>query len=436
MEEEIIELRWHCGECSTRNIKGRYKKCPSCGSPREKGEMDFDGLDDASAPAVTDEDLLDLANAGEDWFCTHCGSGSCGDSDVCSGCGAPRYGKSEEKLDLTPDRPKRKVSTPEIVAPGAAAVGAAMYQNKTVDDVDWPPKSRVASLVAGFSGLTMFLLFGGILSGVVVLAGGIWWATQTHEVVGVVSGHSWKQTAIREHWTDVIARKWQHNTFQRAEVKPINGVGAQAGLELVPLSCRDEHHHYEEYQCGVNHHSRDIYRTEKEKYSCTKKERYKCGTKRGRCTTKKNGFASCEKVPKYCTRNVQDTCTRNKKVFDHTENWTTPKMCDRSVKKPKCKYKTQEWKVVQTEHATGSNVDTRWPEVQPGPLDRVRRKGTYDVTIDYTDWGKHYSHTVEPETEVDFKHWEPGLEVTLVINNLGGVRDVRKGKPSLSRVES
>jgi hypothetical protein len=97
MGERIIELKWRCADCGRINL-GRYKECPEgCGSPREKGEMlGMDGLDaddyDASgynkAASVTDPALLALANAGADWFCSHCSAGNRGDGEKCSKCGS------------------------------------------------------------------------------------------------------------------------------------------------------------------------------------------------------------------------------------------------------------------------------------------------------------------------------------------------------------
>ena len=75
--ERIIELKWNCNSCDTKGILGRHKVCPECGSPREKGEMRMDGLESNgdgfnAAPSVTEPELVDLAQAGFDWFCTHC----------------------------------------------------------------------------------------------------------------------------------------------------------------------------------------------------------------------------------------------------------------------------------------------------------------------------------------------------------------------------
>lgn len=52
------------------------------------------------AASVVDPALLELATAGKDWFCTHCDSGNRGDVETCGVCGAPRYHKTAEELDL------------------------------------------------------------------------------------------------------------------------------------------------------------------------------------------------------------------------------------------------------------------------------------------------------------------------------------------------
>ena len=128
----IVELKWECGECDTAGILGRNKNCPSCGSPREKGEMSMSGLGASSygrdgrnkAATVTDPELLKMALAGPDWFCSHCGTGNKGDGDRCNGmgndgCGAPRYNTAEEDhpaFTTTPPRYSSDGWDPELDA--------------------------------------------------------------------------------------------------------------------------------------------------------------------------------------------------------------------------------------------------------------------------------------------------------------------------------
>lgn len=48
-----------------------------------------------SSPTLV-TDSSDLATAGADWFCSHCGSGNRGDGERCNSCAAPRYGNPDE----------------------------------------------------------------------------------------------------------------------------------------------------------------------------------------------------------------------------------------------------------------------------------------------------------------------------------------------------
>ena len=154
---EIIELRWNCSSCASKNILGREKECPSCGSPREKGEMVMTAEEDA--PAVTDAALLELANAGADWFCAHCAAGNRGDRAHCMKCGASRHTVS--RAPHTPNT--RPPEPPKYEAPE-------------------PPK---------YESNKSYFVVGGVL--VLLIAFGVW-AMQSHTVVGVVARMSWSRT--------------------------------------------------------------------------------------------------------------------------------------------------------------------------------------------------------------------------------------------------
>ena len=448
----IVELKWDCRDCDQKGILGRNKKCPSCGSPREKGEMKMDGLgsDDYDsrtgrnkAATVTDPELLKLATSGADWFCSHCGSGNKGNGDKCGSCGGPRYATAEEdhpdfkgdhkhvqgfdeKLEEEMNRdtrPEEERTDPKPRARKPSVEEAwAKIQEEAKND-DYRPEAAVAGLTLG----TGALIGGGVLL-VVAFIAFVVWAMQTHHVVGQVTAMTWTRTVHVERWTDTTDRLWRHKTSERSEVPPVNGSGERAGLDLIEGSCRDEHYEDERYVCGHHKECEDIYRTERESYLCSKSERYVCGET---CRDNGNGFATCS--DKYCTRNVPDTCYRNVKVFDHKKCEDVKDYCTRPIYKAKCDYRTQEWQSAGNYPTSGSGKDFVWGTEPTG--DEVRRfySATYTVSATYTDGGKteHYdviedsvsrsSRSAAEGAARPYLSWSLKDPVAFEINNLGGV---------------
>lgn len=421
----IREKVWDCRDCDTKGILGRHKECPSCGSAREKGEMR--SLRGVTAPTVTDPELLGLAKAGADWFCTHCSAGNRGDGDRCSECGAPRYATAEEdhpdfagahkkvegadaKLEREMDQDPRP---PEPPPPPRPPPPRPVFE----DPPPAPHKSPFPAILVGIMGLF----------GAVTIAYAINWAFTTHEVVGSVASSAWSHTVHVERWTDTTVRKWRHQTTETTEVQPTSGSGERAGIELVTGSCRDEHFDDEKYVCGSHQDCHDVYRTESESYSCSKSESYECGED---CRDLGNGFEDCS--PRYCTRSVPDTCTRDKQVFDHEECRTVDDYCTRPIMKPKCNYNTQEWVGIGDHPTSGAGIGFQWATFDLGTLDRARYSATYRVTSSYTDDGPQSHVLVDTQVSrssrasaegasAEYLSWKVSDPVYFQINNLGGV---------------
>src|SRR5215217_4952294 len=80
----IIEGTWNCTSCDAKDILARHKRCPNCNNPREltgdESDFDFGEVDAESGKSlregVTDDKALEIAGAGEDWFCAFCGAAS------------------------------------------------------------------------------------------------------------------------------------------------------------------------------------------------------------------------------------------------------------------------------------------------------------------------------------------------------------------------
>lgn len=399
--DRIIELTWCCASCGTEGILGRHKTCPECGSPREKGEMVMDGLDTDQdgdgfndAATVTAPELLDLAEAGFDWFCTHCSSGNRGDGSECSNCGSPRYGEAKE---LHPDLAK---PTPAKPPPPSPPMDKEPSLQKETDQA-----IRLGALVV----LVMAIVY---------------FATRTHDVEGAVRTMEWSRTVTVDVWTPFTEREWRHRASERVEVKPTNGSGERAGYTLVPGSCASEFYETEKYQCGVEEESYDCstYHTETETYqgTCSKSESYSCGET---CTSSGNGFAKCR--PKTCTRSKNYSCTktRTKQVRDpKTCHRTVPKYCTRPIFRDKCTYATQKWVTARTPSVSGTGKNMAWPAVTLAPLERASRSDTYTVTWAFQDGSKKdsFSRTL---SEAQYLTWDVGQKTYIRVTAVGVVSD-------------
>ncbi len=77
------ELEWICPFCNTRN-RGRAKVCANCGAPQPK-DVKFEQA--AEDKKVTDQEGLEMAQAGPDIHCPFCGTRNPGNAVKCSRCG-------------------------------------------------------------------------------------------------------------------------------------------------------------------------------------------------------------------------------------------------------------------------------------------------------------------------------------------------------------
>jgi hypothetical protein len=433
----VIELKWTCSDCGAKDILGRHKRCPSCGSPREKGEMQMNGLKSGSsghnpAKSVTDPELLKLAKAGADWFCTHCGSGNIGNGDRCSACAAPRYGEAAEDhpdfLGMHREHAREAMNIAKLTGPPEIPPRDEEDDiQREVEQKLIPVQKLLSDTVNNYGDRENTRqkkrLLGAIIVSVVLglIVTFFIWAFQTHEATGSVSSMTWSHETVLQHWTTFIKGEWEKSAFERRETPPVNGSGEQAGMEKVIGSCYEKHYEDERYVCGSHEECSPKYRSES----------YECGET---CSDNGNGFATCS--PRYCSRSVPDgeTC---RSVNDY---------CSRPIYKTWCDYRTQEWRTTQTAPVSGIGRKTSWASVEQGSLDRTRYTVKYKLLLAYQDRGKSLTTEYAPvkgvngllgpslltekeakAAERDYLTWDVGDEVTLEINNLGGLHDVRRG---------
>ncbi|MFP2931957.1 hypothetical protein ACLESO_43690 [Pyxidicoccus sp. 3LG] len=204
----IIEGTWNCTSCDTKGIPARHKLCPNCNNPREltgkESEFDFGGVDEKSGKSlregVTDQSALEIAGAGEDWFCAYCGAANRGDTPRCKQCSAER----------TPDAkaaPIQAFDAPQAPPP-------APTPKKGMGKTKW------IALAAVFSCCFSTCLFGV-------------WAGSTDEFPGEVTGTSWKRAVVQERFTPVSKTGWRDELSSTAPRMPVNGAGEVAGVANV-----------------------------------------------------------------------------------------------------------------------------------------------------------------------------------------------------------
>ncbi|MFY1826345.1 hypothetical protein ACN47A_10570 [Myxococcus fulvus] len=368
----IIEGTWNCTSCDAKGILARHKRCPTCNNPRElsgdESDFDFGDVHDKSGKSlregVTDEKAVELANAGEDWFCAFCGAANRGDLPRCKHCNAER--ESDSKV-----APRKDLSGP---APAPAP----------------PPKKKPR--------LGMWLFLGALLSccfGSCLYSG---WSNQTHDYPGEVTGTSWKVAVVQERFTRVEKTGWADELRQASARMPVNGAGEVPGVENV-RGCVERQRGTRKVADGTER----VCRSKTRKVACGTEE--KC-----RRRDKGNGFAEevCEDVTKYCNESYEDcqnqTRYRNEPVYAR-----------------QCTYDTHEWRKVDRREASGQDGAPRWPTLQVGPQDRQQREETYTVHVRYEDDGVK-EQVLEPKAESEFLSWKKGQGVLLTVTNGGEVK--------------
>jgi hypothetical protein len=337
-----IQMFWTCKTCGTKNpgLEGKEDeslRCSGCGN--QKSDEPYEMPDDVqAAPEITDQRLLDLANADENWTCRFCRHQERNLHDQCSVCGAPR---GERK------RPARPPTEARI----------------EVDD-EVPPRKR-------FNGPLLI----GISAGAIALAGIVWlfiWLFTPHEAVARIVASRWtrtenllqRKTVDHEDWRDDLPE----GSFDISCKRKKKGV-----KDCNPKKC-DCKTEYKDCNCIGG-----------------EPEKCKCKTKRT-CIDNGNGSATCDeeescetcytkKTCDKCPKEVCETCYEKCPVFD---DW--------------CTAKSHEWPVINTKTTSGSDLHPVWAGlVAVGNLQRIERTESYAIKLANGDRFWPYSPSSENE---------------------------------------
>lgn len=420
MSERHIELVWRCSSCQHSNL-GRHMVCQSCGSPKDDSEEYEMPADPSQVASVTDDKLLEMAMAGENWKCAYCGSSARDQLDgSCKQCGAGRPARPEERPreatpsdSAVPARSQGRVSRARIVLAAIVGVALVMVTCVIAKRSASPTPERYPTVVTATTP-----------------------PPPRTDFVGQVTAASWSRTIVVERW----------------QLAPHEGFTAELpeGAVQVVAAGQKVHHHEEVFDHDETVYDDvtvpDGYKTE------TYTERVKCGedctttprtcrkvcnktprTCRQVCTNKKNGFASCREECSGGSETCRDDCTGGDrsctaKYCNETRTRQTAKTRvekrPRVVKKYRSEpryaawstYKTWEWVAIRSATADSSDPDggatPYWPdagaisaaarvfaEADGGPkpnAERERREEKMSVTIQ-TDDGR--AHTFVPSEE-------------------------------------
>jgi len=254
----------------------------------------------------------------------------------------------------------------------------------------------MAAVFAGGGGLTaLYILLGAVA--VCFLVWFLWYGSQSEWQPAKVSSLSWSRTITTEVWTDTTVAEWRSDASERREIRPVNGSGERAGMDMV--RCWEDSRKTTRVQCGTEEECEPIYRryTEEE-----------C-----KVNDLGNGFAEevCVDVPK------------KEKVGEDCKD--VPKYCEEPVVEDKCEYRTQRWASGRTVRASGNDHNVYWPDFTLRALERSSRSSSYRVSMAYGS-GKSYAHLT---SQGEFQTWSAGDRAEVDVTRWFGVKGVRRPTP-------
>ena len=134
MGHRVIELRWTCGECGTRDVAGHLRRCPSCGGLRGRGEMQRAPTPEPRERSVGQggqghpDDHGPLEPPAEDWFCRYCACENAGTASACGQCGAVHLpAVTLPRVVGDGDEPPRTRTSPWGMLTVVCLVGAVVF---------------------------------------------------------------------------------------------------------------------------------------------------------------------------------------------------------------------------------------------------------------------------------------------------------------------
>lgn len=362
----IVENTWKCHSCGVVN-QGREIRCTGCGKPKENEA--FDTSKATASQAVTDDRLVQMAQAGVHWTCSYCRYQNRGDATVCASCTAERSASA----GAAPSAPG--MQTGPTVTPIGAGGGPTVTP---LGSVGVAPQVTQIPVQKGRS-LTSILLLPTIL--VACVASAVYFFFPKSGAAEVQSV-AWTTVTKLEQRVPMRGEGWQ-------EALPANAVVASCQpRENGTMPCNP-------YPCVVAANGQ-----------CNPHE---CNCQ-NQCRDLGNGFSQCQRVCGTC----YDTCPVGQQSMCYQQ-------CPRTSQW--CTFSYDDWRALDSRTATGSTDAPRSAAglVANGGDQRVRDEMTFTVIFAGTNGDRHEYH---PTTLEAFRRFSAGQRWTTRETNAGGFEPV------------
>ena len=383
MPKYEIEMLWDCSSCDSEGIGGTKDHCPNCGAAHDvKRDPWYMPGDTSHRNKITDARKIEMAQAGPNWTCEHCGGTQRAPDGSCLNCAGPKSEAHADRVAVSRPSPRSEQDVP----PG--------YMRE-----DWPsPRSNKKTLQLVVGGAAVFALICGI----------VWMLVHKRLVDLEVTSVGWSQTVSVERYQQITQSGWDED--MPSDAANVRNEGSQV-------------HHYEK----VLDHYKTIHYTERvaDGQDCVDIPRT-CYTTAEHCVSNSNGTASCSGGDEVCsgggqsctTRYRDDPRTREEPVYrnepryeDHY-NWTVWR-----------------WMPQRRPSHSGSTIETTWPDdreiclncnVGSGEKERESgRQGTYAVHFLDPERSDTFDH--EPSSEAEFHHFPVGSKHPALYSIVGGL---------------
>ena len=327
----IREGKWDCTQCGQVGVRGPLTKCSKCGASRPN---DVHFYLPSDAQPIVDPNLVQAAEAGPDYICSHCGSQNKATDNVCRSCGNVFAASEDQSLLERKAVPASQARTPMA-----------------------KPRRKKKSIVGWLIILAILVfLIGGIVGLVKIYGASKYKAKLLQRQAARAAFIEKFKCAIDVTAVPVklVKKTWSRTLFlQRIVPVTESGFNVPAGAQVVGREQRQ-----------------DGYRKVQDGYTSTyKTKRVRSGSERYRCGSQSLGNGNFR--DKYCTRTKYTT----KQV-----EVRKPKYVSKPKYKTYYRYVIDRWGTVKTKKASGGIDTPRWPKLnaQP-PRERIVRSQLYSL---------------------------------------------------------
>lgn len=372
----IVENNWTCRTCGVVN-PGRELRCSGCGKPKENEA--YDASKAASAAAVTDERLVQLAASGANWTCFYCQYQNRGDGTACARCGAERPAATAGAAPGSAGTPHGQASAPGMPpGPTVTPLGAMGGPAPIVTPIGAPvgPSAAQVTQVPVQKGRSLFSVIALPLLLLTCIGSAVYFFWPKHGAAEVRSV-GWTTVTKLEQRTRMQGQGWR-------EAMPANATVVSCEARANGTQpCNP-------YPCVVQGNGQ-----------CNPHE---CNCQ-NQCQDLGNGFSQCQRVCGTC----YDTCPVGQQS-------TCYQQCPRMSQW--CTFAYEDWRMLDSRTVAGTTEppSSAGGLVANGPEQRVRDETTFTVQFAGTNGEAHEYH---PPTLESFRRFAVGQRWTTRETNAG-----------------